>query len=104
MSWPESRHTVKSGQFEASKTGLLEVLGWLEQFPSQSEKRFGHDDLGWLRVTVSWDENFDPSPMPDAAVPAHRTCYECGANLEGASYDHDPTCSQFPVRPGSSEA
>jgi hypothetical protein len=103
MSFPESRHSVKSGQFEPSKAGLNEILGWLEQFPSKSEKRFEHDSLGWLRVTVSWDEEFDPHPMPGAQVPANM-CYECGAFLEGASYDHDPTCSKFPVRPGSSEA
>lgn len=28
-------------------------------------------------------------------------CAECGAVLEGASYDHDSKCSQFPVTPGS---
>lgn len=28
-------------------------------------------------------------------------CAECGAILNGASYDHDPSCSEFPVTPGS---
>lgn len=26
------------------------------------------------------------------------TCSECGQVIEGASYDHDPECSRFPVR------
>jgi hypothetical protein len=34
----------------------------------------------------------------NSATPKKVTkCGECGAALEGASYDHDPTCSQFPV-------
>jgi hypothetical protein len=82
--WPSRRHLLDRDKLWAAAEG-------------ETEGSISVPVADYRKLVAAYDYWLVETGQYKVVVPHSHYCSECGELIEGADYDHRPTCSQFPA-------